>query len=553
MKLFKYVLKGISTLFLFAFIFACQEDFSEVGTDIVGQVNFDTREVDDLSVTAFSRSFSQGVQTNALPVGALGFYRDNVYGTTNARVLTQLMISRDNPDFGDNTVIDSVILTLPYFSTILDTDADGNSTFELDSIFGGGPMRLTGFRSDFFLNDLDPDSGFEDPAIYTSDQLEGFSGIEGDILFDIQNFVPDDRQIVLTAFQEPGDSDSGEAVSRIPPALRIPLDNDYWEQEILNREGDDVLLNQNSFNNFFRGLYLRIEPVSGNGNYILFDYSEADITIFYNFEGIDDSTPAGEADDQFGDIMFNLTGGVQLVGYQNDFNTNIIQDIANADDVNGEENLYLKGGDGSIALIDLFGPDLDGNGVADQLEVLRECNIIINEANLTFFVDQEEIAAGSGEDEPERIFIYNFENSSILLDALSDLTSGTEGAVSTRTNHLGRLVREEENDISSPGVSYRIRITRHLDNIINRDSTNARLALAVSQNVLIPSTSIIGGTEDLEQIERLPITSVISPEGTILHGNLSDNNEKRLRLRLFYTLTEDIDPNSPCGQLLGIE
>ena len=251
--------------------------------------------------------------------------------------------------------------------------------------------------------------------------------------------------------------------------------------------------------------------------------------------------------------MFSLTGGVQIVGYQNDFNPEIIQDIANTDQVNGEENLYLKGGNGSIALIDLFGPDLDDNGVADQLEILRECNIIINEANLTFFVDQEEIVAGSGEAEPERIFIYNFENSSILLDALDDTTAGTEGAVSIRVNHLGRLEREIENDVSSPGVSYRIRITRHLDNIINRDSTNAQLALAVSQNVLLPETSIIGGTENSEQVERLPSTSVISPEGTILHGNLSEDIEKRLRLRLFYTLTEDIDPDSPCAQLLGIE
>jgi len=46
---------------------------------------------------------------------------------------------------------------------------------------------------------------------------------------------------------------------------------------------------------------------------------------------------------------------------------------------------------------------------------------------------------------------------------------------------------------------------------------------------------------------------VISPEGTILHGNLSTDDEKRLKLRIFYTLTEEIDPNSPCGQILGLD
>ena len=549
MKLYTYITRGIAVLFLFAFLLACEEDFSEVGTEIVGQINFDTREVDDLDVVAFSRSFDQGVQTNALPVGVLGFYNDNVYGTTNARALTQLQMSRENPDFGDDTVLDSVILTLPYFSTVLETDADGNSTYELDSIFGSGPMRITGHRSNFFLNDLDPDSNFEDPQVYTSDELADFPGIEGDVLFDIPNYEPSADQIILTTT----DTTGTEIVSRIPPALRIPLDSLYWTQEIIDREGDEVLLNQNSFNDFFRGFYLKIEPVSGNGSYIFFNYNDANISMYYTFEGVDDSTPAGEADDQFGDINFSMGGGVQVVGLENNFDPVIVQNIQNADPVNGDENLYLKGGDGSIALIDLFGPDLDDNGVADQLEALRSCNVIINEANLTFYVDQEELGTGTGTAEPERIFIYNFDESSLLLDALADFTSTSEGAVGTRTNHLGRLVREEEGNTSSAGVSYRIRITRHIDNVINQDSTNVRLGLAVSQNVTIPTTSIIGGTEDLETIERIPVTSVVSPEGTILHGNLSENLEKRLRLRIFYTVTEDIDPNSPCGLLLGIE
>ena len=80
-----------------------------------------------------------------------------------------------------------------------------------------------------------------------------------------------------------------------------------------------------------------------------------------------------------------------------------------------------------------------------------------------------------------------------------------------------------------------------------------RLALAVSQNVSVDNTAIIAGTGSIEDAERTPISSVISPEGTILHGNLSTNDDKRLKLRIFYTLTEDIDPNSPCGQILGLD
>ena len=74
----------------------------------------------------------------------------------------------------------------------------------------------------------------------------------------------------------------------------------------------------------------------------------------------------------------------------------------------------------------------------------------------------------------------------------------------------------------------------------------------MSQNVTTSETSLIEGTGDLDTGVRIPVASVISPEGTILHGNLSDDEEKRLKLRIYYTLTEEVDPDSPCGQLLGL-
>ena len=42
--------------------------------------------------------------------------------------------------------------------------------------------------------------------------------------------------------------------------------------------------------------------------------------------------------------------------------------------VQNPDNLYLRGGEGSMAIIDLFGPDNDNNGVADKLEELRANN-----------------------------------------------------------------------------------------------------------------------------------------------------------------------------------
>ncbi|MFC4635176.1 DUF4270 domain-containing protein [Dokdonia ponticola] len=564
MKIYNYVRQGlVAFIFVFACI-ACEEELGEVGTGVVGSVNFETFEVDDIGVIAYSMNYPEGVQTNGAPVGVVGVYNDPVYGKTTASYLSQVALSRTGPEFGDNVVVDSVIFTLPYFARQIAVDEDGNNTYELDSVFRNtGGITLSAYRSNFFLNNLDPNTNFEDPEIYFSNDVPNFQGVEGDLLFQVNEFVPQADEIILTevTFDEDGepvldeeDNVVKELSERISPALRLSLDTNYWNTNIIQREGEDVLLNINTFNDYFRGIYFKAEDEDNDGNLLLFDFSQANITIYYTFDGDDDSGEPGEpTNDGFGDISLNFSG-VSVIDYQNQFDPAIVNAIENSNSTTGEENLYLKGGDGSIAIIELFGPDFDGDGIADQLEILRDCsNIIINEANLTFFVDQDDLGAGGGALEPERLFMLDFDNNSLLIDGVIDNTAGINGPVNTRTNHLGRLVREVEGDESSLGQSYRVRITQHVNNIIKNDSTNVRLALSVSQNVTVDNTSIIGGTGDIDTARRVPVSSVISPEGTILHGNLSTDEAKKLKLRIFYTLTEDIDPDSPCGQILGLD
>ena len=62
-------------------------------------------------------------------------YNDEIYGQTSASVLTQLVMASANPTFGDNVELDSVVMSIPYFST--PTAAEGDTTFySLDSIYG---------------------------------------------------------------------------------------------------------------------------------------------------------------------------------------------------------------------------------------------------------------------------------------------------------------------------------------------------------------------------------------------------------------------------------
>lgn len=585
MRLNKMLKQAAMVLGLALLIISCEDEFGSIGTSIVGEVNFDTELAQDLKIAAYSRNYADasgfnGVQTSGTSVGVVGFYKDPTYGSTTSSLLTQVALSSTDPDFGDETEIDSVVFSLPYYSTLEETDTDGNSTYSLDSIFGitPGQMKLSVYRSNFFLNSLDPAEDFESSAIYYSNEISEFQGVEGDLLFEVRDesangtqaegFVPDASEIVLTTpnLDDAGDPDGTNEVDRLSPRIRLSYTNgnagdaavlDYWKQAIIDQEGQGTLLNQNTVNDYFRGLYLKAEAIDDKGSAILFDVANLNVTIYYSFinedSTVDDS--GEEVTTGTGNISLR-SSGVRAIAYENDFSQSPIGSTSFNESQNlidGEENLYLKGGDGSIALIDLFGADEDDNGIADQLEALRSCNIIVNEANLQFYVQQDELSTGSsGELEPERIFIYDYENNATLLDALIDNTTGDDGVVDTRTNHLGRLSREIDGDLSSNGVSYRIRLTQHINNIIKNDSTNVRLALSVSQNVTIDNTALIGGTGGVEDGQRVPFSGVISPEGTILHGTASSDEEKKLRLRLYYTITEEIDPNSPCGLALGL-
>ena len=137
-----------------------------------------------------------------------------------------------------------------------------------------------------------------------------------------------------------------------------------------------------------------------------------------------------------------------------------------------------------------------------------------------------------GETEPERLLIYDLNNSTVLADYSLDITSNLD-PVRALGDHLGPLERGSDGN----GDYYKLRITNHLSNLINRDSTNVSLGVVVSHNVL-ENTFVDLENEQAPGIERIHVGSVVSPEGTILHGNTSTNDNRRLKLQIYYTEPE---------------
>ncbi len=502
---------------LMAFV-SCDDDFTTIGGELIGG-QFDSLPSYRAGIMAHSKNLGP-VQTNGLPVNLLGVYKEPVYGQQTASILSQVSLTSSNPTFGNEPRLDSVILTLPYFSTRLEPDEDGNPIFRLDSVYGDSPFKLTVSRSNFFLNEFDPETNFENRQKYYSNQGPAFkASLIGDPLYVNESFKPSAKEAVY--FENDPTTEGNEIDTiRVSPRLRVSLSTQFFKENIIDKQGSSELSNNNNFRNFIRGLYFEAEPVDGSGSMMMLNLSgsEAGIVLYY--------TDFQEVADSISEVprSYKLElGGNTVNTFTQELPVQIAQEIENSNEETGAENLYLKGGAGSMAVIDLFEDEA-------ELEELRANKWLINEASLTFYVNQDKVEGGSSE--PERIYLYNLETNRPLLD-YSINQPDVSFPLSSLTSHSGRLVRDEDKN----GISYKIRITEHVKQILNEDIENVKLGLVITQNINLLANSAL--KNPVEGIDRVPSASVITPRGTVLHGNLGSDPGKRLKFNIIYTETNN--------------
>ncbi|MCF6242903.1 MAG: DUF4270 domain-containing protein, partial [Bacteroidales bacterium] len=140
----------ICTLFIgVLFVASCDDDLSPLGGEIIGGNNFNTNLFEGSEVLSYSVLVNP-TQTNGLPVYQLGVYNDPIYGQTTSSVLSQVILNTVNPSFGENPEIESVILSIPFFSRD-DIVSEESDDFILDSIYGNSEIKLSIYESTYFL------------------------------------------------------------------------------------------------------------------------------------------------------------------------------------------------------------------------------------------------------------------------------------------------------------------------------------------------------------------------------------------------------------------
>lgn len=544
MHLFK---KG-ALILLVSVLISCDKDFNTVGSDIIGENNFDFLAYRDSELKAYNLNLG-AVQSNNLTINPLGIFNNSVFGKTTAHFVTQLELSSTNINqtIGDNVVVEKVELTIPYFSTLLSTETDGSSSYRLDSIYGNidSKLILKIYENGFFLQDLSPNHNFSEAQKYYTDQKTDFDnnrhGTDADgnsVLFGEQlnnssnvsqnnEFFFDSSEIVTSTINEEGET---EVTSRSAPAMKIELDKDFFDNKIFSTAGVAALINNNVFKNYFRGLYFQVEEISGqSGAMALMNFAQGKITISYSE---DSSTSSDEDTTTRVDktLELNMTGNTVSLQEFSNISTGYQNALNNINTTTGDPDLYLKGGAGTMTIIELFGSDDDNNGIADQLEEIRNNGWMINEANLVFHINRSAIENSTPE--PNRIYLYDLNNKRQLIDyALDQSTNGQKPKYSKST--YGGIL---EKDTDSRGTKYKIRLTNHISNLIRKDSTNIKLGLVVTEDYRLTTNNFRKTATPENSPDRIPVGSIISPLGTVLYGNHPDVPEdKKLKLEIFYT------------------
>lgn len=267
----------------------------------------------------------------------LGSMLDPVMGLTNANLFTQLHISSTNHHFGDNPIIDSVVLQLAYSGYYGDTTAMQTvHVYEL---------------AETMIDSLD---------YY---QFSDFM-TQGADLANSYQFHPHPR----TVNQIVGNDTLSQAV------LRIPLDNSIGEQ--LATADSSIFSTPDAFKDYFQGLKISFDNVSLGGAICYFDpknNTTTQLQVYYR-ENPNANPMRYDFYITSDDVYFNQ--------YLHDYTqgtTDFTQQVMEGDTSLGQTKLYLQSMGGIRCFITF--PDLIN--WADALQDERT-HLIINEAKLIF-------------------------------------------------------------------------------------------------------------------------------------------------------------------------
>ncbi len=525
----------IVVLLLFFGIAACEKDIEDIGVDLVDNGIF---KVGDSSVEIVAYNINVNasrVDNNGekIPGYLMGVNDDTNFGYLNSTLISQLHLPGFGADFGDNPVFDLAVLDIPYFTTkddenIVLIDPVSKDTlivpsFQLDSIYGKTDLEFQVKISELetFLNTLDPEDPTKNKEYYSdrdyqiSNQIYygGFTPNRNDTVLYVERRHLDDDPSVINDIDTIKTFTVINNDSVAVPTMKFILDDNYIQTHFIDQNGSSYFDSNDNFIRYFKGMY--IESIGTDGSLINIPASNGKMTIYYTNEETKDEA---EGEDLNGNGITEEEGvlvkvkqkmifpmiGVKSAKYERNYAGKPIENaILNPNTVDGEKRLYVQNVAGSEAIIKLF--------TKESLRKLRLKGWLINEANLVINIDR----TVSSDDVPKKLFLYKYESSSVMDDYLFKGPEVFGGSL--------------EYAKDSTPKSYKFKITKYISDVLADDGDQIE-PVDLALKAFMPT--------DVSTIN--PNDTIVSnygwvPRGVVLYGNLPKEEEKRIKLEIFYS------------------
>ena len=411
-----------------------------------------------------------------------------------------------------------------------------NNSYQIDSIYGNraASFSLKVYELTAYLNNLDPQDNFETTQAYYSTQDYFDEGLYGTTLFD-DTIVLNFEEIRINYEEDdpetPDIDETTQVETRISPRIKVPLNIDYFQKNLIDKEGTDELLNNTAFQKAMRGLIIRADDFSDD-LYMLLDIQNAEVKVTYEYDNYQTQGTLGDLSDDTTELAekdFSLTfNGIRINTLKNTLFDGAVQErITNSNNETPVDKIYIQSGSlmGKVRLFSQENPEDN-----ELIDYIKGQTWLINEANLIFYIDPE--TANSQELLAQRLYLFNYKSGAPLTDYIIDSSVSNFGTNSNK-NFFGGLL--EFDDANIP-YRYKFNITNHISNIIRNDSTNIDLGLVVNADInnLTPLKAI---TEFSEEVLLYPLTATLNPLGAILVGSHPDAilDDKKVRLEIIYS------------------
>ena len=501
-------------MMFFIGIVSCEKDFNDIATSVVTNSKFDTKDT-IIDVVVVNKAITS-VRADGLTIGgSLGQYLLGVYNNANyekieASIVSQLVLDGEvnaTPDEAERTygldttivtTIDTVFLKLPYQAT---KKVGTVSEYVLDSIIGDQTKAfdLNVYRTETYMNRLDP----VDPSksnVYDSDAtyqiLPGILNATADY-----QFKPNATDTIMVYNRRLSTGEVYQTdtlrLANINPFARIPLDADKIKEIFIDTyETSSNFDSQETLNTYFNGLYMEAKGTEGS-------------LIGFNIATMN---PEFRPSIEIRYTKTVLVGGTTVLdtiaksnsfGLSN-FSTSLYKMTEKVYPNDG--NIIIQGTAGNAAQIQI----LDANQLID----LKSKNWLINDASLSFYVNQDIVGQDTLQT-PFRLLLYKEGNyDAQIKDNYSEGPDVFGGNL---------VITDQKPDY------YKFRITDYVSDLLNGDETeNPILGLKVFNSV----TDVISSP-----LDTLVLNHSWNPKAvTLLDHNKTLHGARNAKLKISYSI-----------------